>query len=91
MVVRSGEFDRNFMSLISRVALDNVGVKDMFTEGQARTMFSAGLNALNLPVGKGQHASTVDAEGGTSHKAVSRNDVCSLTWRQTERVYGDGY
>ncbi|KAF9396493.1 hypothetical protein CPC16_001175 [Podila verticillata] len=75
MVVRSGEFDRNFMSLISRVALDNVGVKDMFTEGQARTMFAAGLNALNLPVGKGQQTSTVDAEGGTSHKAVSRNDM----------------
>ncbi|KAG0021330.1 hypothetical protein BGZ82_011351 [Podila clonocystis] len=75
MVVRSGEFDRNFMSLVSRVALDNVDVKDMFTDSQARAMFAAGLSALNLPVGKGKQTSNVDAEGGTSHKAVSRNDM----------------
>ncbi|KAG0349377.1 hypothetical protein BG004_007004 [Podila humilis] len=75
MVVRSGEFDRNFMSLMSRVALDNVDTKDMFTQSQIRTMFSAGLNALSLPVGKGQRASTVDAEAGTAHKTVSRNDM----------------
>lgn len=78
MVVRSGEFDRNFMSLISRVALDNVDMKDMFTDGQVRAMFAAGLSALSLPVGKGKQTSNVDAEGGAAHKAISRNDVSSL-------------
>ncbi|KAF9423952.1 hypothetical protein BGZ94_008121 [Podila epigama] len=74
LAVRSGEFDRNFMSLIGRVAQDNVGIKDMFTQSQSRAFFSIGLNALSLPVGKGQRANTVDAEGGTSHKAIGRND-----------------
>ncbi|KAG0312267.1 hypothetical protein BGZ99_009606 [Dissophora globulifera] len=75
MVARSSEFDRNFLSLIGRVARDNVGIKDMFTQAQVRAIFSAGLSALNLPVGKGQRTNSVDAEGGTSHKAVSRNDI----------------
>ena len=75
MAVRSSEVDRNFLSLIGRVAEDNVGIKDMFTQDQIRTVFTAGLSALNLPVGKGQRTNAVDAEGGTSHKAVGRNDV----------------
>ncbi|KAG0049518.1 hypothetical protein BGZ83_005704 [Gryganskiella cystojenkinii] len=75
MVVRSSEADRNFLSLIGRVAEDNVGIKDMFTQDQIRAVFTAGLSALNLPVGKGQRTNAVDAEGGTSHKAVGRNDM----------------
>ncbi|KAI8606761.1 hypothetical protein EDD21DRAFT_297702 [Dissophora ornata] len=75
LVARSSEFDRNFLSLFGRVALDNVGVKDMFTQPQVRAIFSAGLSALSLPVGKGQRTNDVDAEGGTSHKAVGRNDM----------------
>ncbi|KAI1320115.1 hypothetical protein EDD11_002087 [Mortierella claussenii] len=75
MVARSSEFDRNMLSLIGRIAEDHVGVKDLFTQAQVRAMFSAGLAALNLPVGKGQRTNNVDAEGGISHKAVSRNDM----------------
>ncbi|CAO3568761.1 unnamed protein product [Mortierella alpina] len=75
MVAHSSEFDRNFLSLLGRVARDNVGIKDMFTPDQARTVYSMGLSALSLPVGKGQRANSVDAEGGGSHKAVARNDL----------------
>lgn len=75
MATRSGEFDRNFLSLFGRVARDNVAVKDMFTQAQTRTMFSTGLSVLNLPVGKGQRSKSVDPETGI-HKLVGRNDVC---------------
>ncbi|KAF9918681.1 hypothetical protein BX616_006764 [Lobosporangium transversale] len=75
MVVRSSEFDRNFLSLFARVAKDNLGTKDMFTEAQVRTIFAAGLSALNLPVGKGQRTNHVDSEGGTAHKSISRNEM----------------
>ncbi|KAF9193043.1 hypothetical protein BGZ51_004276 [Haplosporangium sp. Z 767] len=75
LVANSSEFDRNFLSLIGRVARDNVDIKDMFTQEQARTIFSMGLNSLSLPVGKGQRIISVDNEAGMSHKAVSRNDM----------------
>ncbi|KAF9979719.1 hypothetical protein BGZ75_009303 [Mortierella antarctica] len=75
MVAHSTEFDRNFLSLLGRVARDNIGIKDLFTPDQARTVYSMGLSALSLPVGKGQRANSVDAEGGGSHKAVARNDL----------------
>lgn len=74
MVTRSNEIDRNFLSLFGRVARDNIAVKDMFTQAQIRTIFSTGLNVLNLPVGKGQRARNVDPENGT-HKLIGRNDV----------------
>ncbi|KAG0355172.1 hypothetical protein BGZ54_001264, partial [Gamsiella multidivaricata] len=80
LVARSSEFDRNFLSLMGRVAQDNVGVRDMFTQAQVRTIFSAGLSALNLPVGKGQRTNSVDVEGGTSHKAVGRNDMRMISF-----------
>ncbi|KAG0225196.1 hypothetical protein B0O80DRAFT_458867 [Mortierella sp. GBAus27b] len=73
IVTRSSEFDRNFLSLFGRVAQDNVGVKDMFTQAQVRTIFSSGLSLLNLPVGKGQRLKSVDPENGT-HKLISRGD-----------------
>jgi proteasome activator subunit 4 len=75
MVAQSTEFDRNFLALVGRVAQNNVGVKDMFTQSQIRTVFAAGLNALNLPVGKGQRSNAVDAQSGTSHSAISRSGV----------------
>ncbi|KAF9586315.1 hypothetical protein BGW38_007062 [Lunasporangiospora selenospora] len=75
MVVKSSEVDRNFLSLIGRVARDNVGVKDLFTQSQMRTIFSAGLNAMALPVGKGQRTHNVDAEAGVAHKSIGRNDM----------------
>ncbi|KAF9110857.1 hypothetical protein BGX27_005774 [Mortierella sp. AM989] len=75
MVAHSTEFDRCMLSIFGRVAEDNAGVKDMFTQAQMRTMYSAGLSALSLPVGKGQRTNNVDTEGGTSHRAISRNEA----------------
>ncbi|KAF9994804.1 hypothetical protein BGZ79_000402 [Entomortierella chlamydospora] len=75
MFAHSTEFDRCMMSIVGHVAQNNVGVKDMFTQDQIRTVFSAGLSALSLPVGKGQRTNNVDAEGGTSHRAISRNEA----------------
>jgi proteasome activator subunit 4 len=77
MVTRSSEIDRNFLSLFARVACDNIAVKDMFTQAQVRTIFSTGLNVLNLPVGKGQRAKTVDPENGTN-RLIGRNDVSNI-------------
>ncbi|KAK3822755.1 MAG: hypothetical protein J3Q66DRAFT_424160 [Benniella sp.] len=74
MVTRSSEIDRNFLSLFARVARDNIAVKDIFTQAQVRTIFSTGLNVLNLPVGKGQRARTVDPENGTN-RLIGRNDA----------------
>ncbi|KAF9169581.1 hypothetical protein BGX20_010129 [Mortierella sp. AD010] len=75
MFAHSTEFDRCMISIVGHVAQNNVGVKDMFTQDQIRTVFSAGLSALSLPVGKGQRTNNVDAEGGTSHRAISRNEA----------------
>ncbi|KAF9155612.1 hypothetical protein BG015_009167 [Linnemannia schmuckeri] len=80
MVVQSTEFDRNFLALVGRVAVDNIGVKDMFTQSQIRTVFAAGLSALNLPVGKGQRSNAVDSQGGTSHSAISRSGMRMITF-----------
>ncbi|KAF9434968.1 hypothetical protein BGZ76_007123 [Entomortierella beljakovae] len=74
LFAHSTEFDRCMLSIIGRVSEASVGVKDMFTQDQIRTIFSAGLSALSLPVGKGQRTNNVDAEGGTSHRAVSKNE-----------------
>ncbi|KAF9940539.1 hypothetical protein BGZ65_006679 [Modicella reniformis] len=73
-VAHSSEVDRTFLSLFGRVAQDNVAVKDMFTQEQMRTIYSAGLNSMNLPVGKGPRVASADGDGGGAHKLICRND-----------------
>ncbi|KAF8964857.1 hypothetical protein BGZ46_000706 [Entomortierella lignicola] len=75
LFARSSELDRSMMCIFADVAKNNVGIKDLFTQAQIRTIYSAGLSALGLPVGKGQRTNDVDAEGGTSHRAVGRTET----------------
>ncbi|KAF9164493.1 hypothetical protein DFQ26_001384 [Actinomortierella ambigua] len=76
MVMRSNDFDRNFLSLIARTAEDNVGTYPFFSQSQIRAVFSAGMRTVDLPVGSNtRSAGTVDVEIGALHRAVARQDI----------------
>ncbi|KAF9978770.1 hypothetical protein BGZ73_000417 [Actinomortierella ambigua] len=76
MVMRSNDFDRNFLSLVARTAEDNVGTYPLFSQSQIRAIFSAGMRTMDLPVGSNAHsAGTVDVEIGILHRAVARQDI----------------
>ncbi|KAG0235309.1 hypothetical protein BGW42_005476 [Actinomortierella wolfii] len=76
MVMRSNDYDRNFISLVARTAEDNVATYPLFSQSQIRAVFTAGMRTMDLPVGSNtRSAGTIDTEIGTLHRAVSRQDV----------------
>ena len=87
MVMRSNDFDRNFLSLVARTAEDNVGTYPLFSQSQIRAIFSAGMRTMDLPVGSNAHsAGTVDVEIGILHRAVARQDVRAVIPRPVNSV-----
>jgi proteasome activator subunit 4 len=81
MFTGSATVDSMFTALMSRVAEANIAKKDgLFTSSQVKTVFTAGLRMMNLPVGSRSDGggSGAGASGGTTTGYGShgvRNDM----------------